>query len=63
VDLPKLSAPYVVIGAVATSLYMPRRETQDLSILIHARDREQIATDLREAGFALQGQLSIGGTS
>jgi hypothetical protein len=63
VDLRSISTPYVIVGAVATSLYMPRRETQDLDILVRARDAKRLGAELLGAGFTLQGRLSVGGTS
>jgi len=63
VDLRDLSTPFVIVGAVATWLYMPQRVTHDLDILIRAQDGPQAGLDLSAAGFILQGRLSIGGTS
>lgn len=63
VDPRVLSAPYVVVGAVATWLYMPRRVTRDLDILVHSRDASLVDSELTSAGYQYTGQLSIGGTS
>jgi hypothetical protein len=63
IDLSVVSVPYVIVGAVATTLYMPRRETQDLDVIIHARDARRIAVDLEVAGYTAGGRLSIGGTT
>jgi hypothetical protein len=53
----------VIVGAVATSLYMPRRETRDLDILIHRDDSSRVLRALQEAGFTRTGELAIGGSS
>jgi hypothetical protein len=63
VDLRNISVPYVIVGAVATSLYMPRRETHDLDILVRAQDAERIAAELRGMGFTREGGLSVGGSN
>jgi hypothetical protein len=63
VDIRDLSVPFVVVGAVATSLYMPLRATHDLDILIHPSNAELISKELEEKGFNCEGRLSIGGTS
>jgi hypothetical protein len=63
VDLQFIPAPYVIVGAVATSLYMPRRETRDIDILIQRKDSGRVVRALREAHFTQTGDLSIGGSS
>ena len=55
--------PWAVVGAVATRLYMPERATQDLDIAVGAQDAPEVRRRLAEAGFAHQGELSIGGSS
>ena len=64
-DLTSILSPirWAVIGAVATRLYMPERMTQDLDIVIRTVDGSQVRQKLAEAGFAYQGELSIGGSS
>jgi hypothetical protein len=42
---------------------MPERGTQDLDILVLARDRAVVEERFREAGFVLTGPLSIGGST
>ena len=37
-DLRNLRTPYVIVGGVATALYMPQRLTDDLDILVLAAD-------------------------
>jgi hypothetical protein len=63
VDLRQLSVPYVIVGAVATSLYMPRRETRDLDILVGLEDSDRASEALKAAGFTKQGDLTIGGST
>jgi hypothetical protein len=55
-------APFVIIGGVATRMYMPERMTLDLDILIKAEDRELIYQDLINANSQKIGDLSIAGT-
>lgn len=62
-DLRSIPVPFLIVGAVATSLYMPRRETRDLDILVRAEDAERMWAALRNAGFTMQGGLSIGGST
>jgi len=63
VDIPPLRTPFVIVGAVATWLYMPQRATRDVDILVRAADAPAIAEELQHAGFVQTGRLSIGGTS
>lgn len=64
-DLTPVLAPirWAVVGAVATRLYMPERLTQDLDAAICAQDATMARQKLRDAGFVLQGELSIGGAT
>lgn len=55
--------PWVIVGGVATSRYMPERFTHDLDIAIRARDAVEVAKRLRSAGYVFQADLSIGGSS
>lgn len=55
-------APFVVVGGVATRLYMPERMTLDLDILIKAQDSFLIYEDLQQANGEKIGNLSIGGS-
>ena len=55
-------APFVVVGGVATRLYMPERMTLDLDILVRAGDAELIYEDLRQANGQKIGELSIAGS-
>jgi hypothetical protein len=55
-------APFVVVGGVATRLYMPERMTLDLDILIKAEDAKLIYQDLEKANGQKVGELSIPGS-
>lgn len=55
--------PFVVIGGIATRLYMPERMTDDLDILVLTEDAENIYRELAQAGSTKLGELSIGGSS
>ncbi len=57
-----IKVPYVIVGGVATRLYMPERMTLDLDILIHSDRATELYTYL-ETKATLIGELSIGGTS
>ncbi len=54
--------PFVVIGGVATRLYAPERVTDDLDILIEAKNADALAADLTGGGCQKLGNLSIGGS-
>jgi hypothetical protein len=63
-DLRQLiQVPYVIVGGVATRLYMPERMTDDLDILIHEDEAAQAYLSLIEQNARRMGDLSIGGTS
>lgn len=55
-------APFIVIGGVATRMYMPERMTLDLDILIKAKDSALIYEDLINAKSKKIGNLSIAGS-
>ena len=55
-------APFLVVGGVATRLYMPERMTLDLATAIRAKDAELIYQDLEKAQGQKIGELSIPGT-
>ena len=63
VDLQCVRTPFVVVGAVATWLYMPQRMTRDLDLLVLAADAPRLYAELAEAGCVRTGTLSIGGTT
>jgi hypothetical protein len=63
-DLRQLiQVSYVIVGGVATRLYMPERMTDDLDILIHQDESVQAYLSLTEQQAKKIGDLSIGGTS
>ncbi|MBI5301293.1 MAG: hypothetical protein HY868_04080 [Chloroflexi bacterium] len=61
-DLTPTLAPihWACVGAVATRLYMPERATRDMDAAIRAQDTFAARQKLVQAGFVLQGELSIG---
>lgn len=62
-DLHRLRTPFVIVGGVATALYMPQRLTLDLDVLVAAEDAPAFYEELRQAGCSRQGSLAIGGTT
>lgn len=54
-----LTTPFVVVGGVATRLYMPERMTLDLDILILTSDALQLYQELLAGGARREGSLSI----
>jgi hypothetical protein len=58
-----IQVPYVIVGDVATRLYMPERMTDDLDILIHEEEALQAYQNLTDRQAKKMGDLSIGGTS
>jgi hypothetical protein len=58
-----IQVPYVIVGGVATRLYMPERMTDDLDILIHEEEASQAYLNLSAQQAKRIGDLSIGGTS
>lgn len=63
VDLHRIRTPFVLVGATATALYMPERQSEDVDILILASDAAELHRELTEAGCTLEGRLTIGGSS
>jgi len=58
-DLRTITAiPFVVIGGVATRLYAPERVTDDLDILIEARNAAILTADIEHAGGVCQCELN-----
>lgn len=56
------SAPFAIVGGVATRLYMPERMTLDIDILIKAEDKALIYRDLEQAKAQKLCDLSIAGS-
>ena len=54
---------FVIVGGVATRLYMPERMTLDTDVLILAGDLPQAENALEQAGCQRVGPLAIGGSS
>lgn len=54
---------FVVVGGIATRLYMPERMTDKLEILVLTDDAENLYQELVAAGSIKVGELSIGGSS
>lgn len=63
VELHRLDAPYVIVGAVATWLYMPQRATPDLDILIASDHAPLLHAELTAADLTYRKPLNFGGTS
>jgi hypothetical protein len=55
--------PFVVVGGIATRLYMPERMTDDLDILVLTQDTAKVYRELEGAGSRRVGELSIGGST
>ena len=55
--------PFVIVGGVATRLYMPERMTLDLDVLVAEKDKATAEKELGEAGGKKTGLLSIGGST
>jgi len=53
---------FVIVGGVATRLYMPERMTLDLDILVRIKDAQLLYEDLEKANGQKIGDLSIAGT-
>ncbi len=60
-DLTGVLGLFVVVGDVATRLYMPERVTLDLDILILAGDAATVYGQLEEAGGRRVGALGLSG--
>jgi hypothetical protein len=58
-----IDIPYVIVGGVATRLYMPERMTDDLDILIHTSQNQRIYDGFAQKQVKQIGELSIGETS
>jgi len=64
VDLKKYlgSVPFVVVGGLATRLYMPERMTLDSDALVRFEDMEEAEQALEQSGCEKTGPLTIGGS-
>ena len=54
---------FVVVGGLATRLYMPERMTLDTDILVRPDDAARAEAALRDAGYEKIGPLTIGGST
>lgn len=63
IDLSQFAAPYVVIGAVATALYMPQRFTDHLDLLTSPNYAPALYRELEALRCRRTGTSRIGGTS
>jgi hypothetical protein len=61
-DLRAVRTPYVVVGGVATALYMPQRFTLDLDVLVPTDAAARIHQELDALGLERAGRLAFGGT-
>ena len=65
--LPDLSVldglPWVLVGGLATALYMPQRNTLDVDVLVSRADLPRAEERLAESGARRVGPLSIGGSA
>ncbi len=53
---------FVIVGGLATRLYMPERMTLDIDILVTPDDLSAAETALQNAGAEKKGPLTIGGS-
>lgn len=54
---------FLVVGGIATRLYMPERMTDDLDILVLTQEADNLYRELEQAGSKRTGELSIGGST
>jgi len=54
--------PFVIVGGLATRLYMPERLTLDLDILVLTQQASQLYHELEQAGSRRVGKLNIEGS-
>jgi hypothetical protein len=60
--LDRVQTPFVIVGGIATALYMPQRVTLDLDILVVLAEAPRLHQELSQLGYVLERRLSIGGT-
>jgi hypothetical protein len=53
--------PWAITGGVATRIYMPERVTQDLDILVHRQDGDEVRQRLEGAGYCYVSALAVPG--
>lgn len=54
-----LNVSYVIVGGVATQLYMPQRQTRDINILVLTQHVEALETHLVQSGAMLIEPLNV----
>jgi len=52
--------PFVIVGGLATRLYMPERMTLDVDVLVLSRDQERAERALAGSGCEKKGPLTVG---
>lgn len=57
------SVRFVLVGGIATRLYMPERMTLDVDVLIRPGELDDAERQLRESGCARVGPLTVGGST
>ena len=63
-DLPDLGdIRYMIVGGLATALYMPERMTLDTDLLVLSEEFEAAESLLAKAGWDRMGGLTIGGST
>ena len=59
-DLDRITTPFVIVGGVATALYMPERATLDLDLLVVPGDERIMTEEIKRADGVFQGNLTVG---
>jgi len=54
---------FIVVGGIATRLYMPEIMTDDVGILVLTQDAANLYRELEQVGSTRTGELSIGGST
>lgn len=63
IDIRLLATPVVIVGVVATALYMPQRVPCDLALLVTVWDAPALYRELLAARCVRTGALAIGGST
>lgn len=61
-DLAGIRTPFVIVGGVATALYMPERMTLDLDLLVESSHAEAFSAELLARRFVRESPLAFGGS-
>jgi hypothetical protein len=62
-EIDRFRTPFVIVGGVATALYMPQRLTLDLDLLVLPHAVPALHGELIAAGYVRVGSLAFGGTT